>query len=68
LLREQLGLTRQQTSFLTYHGQNDDDHVEKLRAVVASGILDERVAKRMVKTAKTVARLYALQLEELDHV
>jgi 3-oxoacyl-[acyl-carrier-protein] synthase-3 len=68
LLREQLGLTRQQTSFLTYHGQNDDDHVEKLRAVVASGILDEKVAKRMVKTAKTVARLYALQLEELDHV
>jgi 3-oxoacyl-[acyl-carrier-protein] synthase III len=68
LLRDQLALTSQQTSFLTYHGQNDDTHFEKLRQVITSGYVDERTAQRVVKTAKVVARLYALQLEEIDHV
>ena len=68
LLRDQLQLTPQQTSFLTSHGQNDDSHFGKLRDVLSSGYLDEELAKRVVKTAKVVARLYALQLEEIDHV
>jgi 3-oxoacyl-[acyl-carrier-protein] synthase-3 len=68
LLRDQLALTPQQTSFLTYHGKNDDNHFDKLRDTIRSGFVDERTAKRIVKTAKTVARLYALQLEEIDHV
>ena len=67
-LREKLKLTPQQTSFLTYHGKNDDNHFDKLRTTIQSGILDERAVARIVKTAKTVARLYALQLEEVDHV
>jgi 3-oxoacyl-[acyl-carrier-protein] synthase III len=29
--------------------------------------VDRPAAERIVKTAKVVARLYALQLEELDH-
>jgi 3-oxoacyl-[acyl-carrier-protein] synthase-3 len=67
-LRAHLHLTPQQTSFLTYHGKNDDDHFNKLRTTIQSGILDEKAVERIVKTAKTVARLYALQLEEVDHV
>ncbi len=68
LLREQLNLTDQQTSFLTYHGSNDDDHFAKLRQVLEGGVLDRKTAEGVVKTAKTVARLYALQLEEVDNV
>jgi len=68
LLREQLRLTTQQTSFLTYHGSNDDDHFARLRQVIESGVLDRSAAESVVKTAKTVARLYALQLEEVDNV
>ncbi len=68
LLRTDLHLTPQQTSFLTYHGKNDDNHFDKLKNVIRSGAIDERMAKRVVKTAKVVARLYALQLEEIDHV
>ncbi len=68
LLHEHLGLTAKQTSFLGYHGKNDDEHFGKLREVIGSGYLDDKTAKRVVKTAKTVARLYALQLEEIDHV
>ena len=67
-LKQQLDLTNEEVSFLVYHGQNDDNHFERLRAVLASGILNEDVASRIVKTAKVVARLYALQLEELDNI
>ena len=66
-LKQQLHLTSEQVSFLRYHGQNDDDHFDRLRAVLTSGIVDDEVARRIVKTAKVVARLYALQLEEMDN-
>jgi len=66
-LKQQLHLTNEQVSFLRYHGQNDDDHFDRLRAVLTSGIVDDEVARRIVKTAKIVARLYALQLEEMDN-
>ena len=67
-LKETLRLTDNQVKFLSYHGGNDDRHFDKLRDVVRSGFVDDAVAARIVKTARTVARLYALQLEEIDHV
>jgi 3-oxoacyl-[acyl-carrier-protein] synthase-3 len=66
-LKSQLGLADGQVSFLQYHGQNDDHHFDRLREVLASGVVTGEVAPRIVKTARVVARLYALQLEELDH-
>ncbi len=66
-LKSQLELADGQVSFLQYHGQNDDQHFDRLREVLASGVVTGEVAPRIVKTAKVVARLYALQLEELDH-
>ncbi|GAB3651014.1 3-oxoacyl-[acyl-carrier-protein] synthase III C-terminal domain-containing protein [Glycomyces tarimensis] len=63
-----LGLRDDQVSFLAYHGEADDDHFAKLQAILASDLIDEAAADAIVKTAKVVARLYALQLEELDHV
>jgi 3-oxoacyl-[acyl-carrier-protein] synthase-3 len=67
-LKDTLKLEDQQVKFLSYHGGNDDRHFDKLRDVVRSGFVDDAVAARIVKTARTVARLYALQLEEIDHV
>ncbi len=66
-LKKQLNLTDEQVSFLQYHGQNDHEHFDRLRAVLTSGIVNDEVAPRIVKTAKVVARLYALQLEEMDN-
>jgi 3-oxoacyl-[acyl-carrier-protein] synthase-3 len=63
-----LGLRDDQVSFLAYHGEADDDHFAKLQAILGSPRIDAAAADAIVKTAKTVARLYALQLEELDHV
>lgn len=66
--KETLGLRADQVSFLAYHGEADDDHFAKLQAILASPRIDAAAADAIVKTAKVVARLYALQLEELDHV
>ncbi|GGM22546.1 3-oxoacyl-[acyl-carrier-protein] synthase III C-terminal domain-containing protein [Micromonospora yangpuensis] len=65
-LREQLGLAEEQLRFLLYHGANDDDHFAALRDVLRSGLIDRPRAERIVRTARVVARLYALQLEEID--
>ncbi|RRR98637.1 3-oxoacyl-[acyl-carrier-protein] synthase III C-terminal domain-containing protein [Glycomyces terrestris] len=66
--KEQLGLRDDQVSFLAYHGEADDDHFAKLQAILASPRVDAAAADAIVSTAKVVARLYALQLEELDNV
>lgn len=66
-IREQLGLSEQQVSFLLYHGVNDDNHFAKFETALAGGILTEVLAQQIVKTAKVTARLYILQLEELGN-
>ena len=66
-IREQLQLDAKQVSFLTYHSASDDIHFERLDAAVQSGILTETLVAEIVKTAKVVARLYVLQLEEIGN-
>ena len=66
-LKSALKLEDEALTFLTYHGSNDDNHFDKLREVVSSGLITREIGKRIVKTAKVTARLYALQLEEIDN-
>jgi 3-oxoacyl-[acyl-carrier-protein] synthase-3 len=54
-------------SFLSYHGRNDEVHFDKLENAIQSAFVDRRAAEGIVQTAKVTARLYVLQLEELDH-
>jgi 3-oxoacyl-[acyl-carrier-protein] synthase-3 len=67
-LQECAGLRDSQLSFLRYHAAGDDEHFAILSAALRSGLLDAAAIARVVKTARVVARLYALQLEELDNV
>ena len=66
-LQRHLGLADDQVSFLRYHASGDDEHFGVLRAALRSGLFDDAAITRIVKTARVAARLYALQLEELDH-
>ncbi|MEM7020903.1 MAG: 3-oxoacyl-[acyl-carrier-protein] synthase III C-terminal domain-containing protein, partial [Pseudomonadota bacterium] len=67
MIMKQLRLKREQVSFLMYHGENDENHFERLESALKSGLLTaERVAD-IVKTAKVTARLYRLQLEEIGN-
>ncbi|HET9168510.1 MAG TPA: iron-containing redox enzyme family protein [Actinospica sp.] len=67
-LQQSVGLRDDQLTFLRYHSAGDDAHYEILRAALRSGLFDEAQVARIVRTARVVARLYVLQLEELDHV
>jgi 3-oxoacyl-[acyl-carrier-protein] synthase-3 len=66
LLRDSVGLTDDQLSFLRYHGEADDEHFELLRQIVRSDFVDRAAAERIVRTAAVVARLYVMQLEAID--
>lgn len=67
-VKEALGVDDDAVTFLAYHGDNDDSHFDRLRAVLSNPLVDPPVARRIAKTAKVVARLYALQLAELGNV
>ena len=56
------------TNFLRYHGDNDDSHMDKLYGLIDRVCTSEEAADKIVRTAKVVARLYAMQLEEIEHV
>ncbi len=67
-LSASLALRDDQLSFLKYHAAGDSEHFGLLTAALRSGLLDDAAMTRIVKTARVTARLYALQLEELDNV
>ncbi|MGH1404011.1 MAG: iron-containing redox enzyme family protein [Alphaproteobacteria bacterium] len=68
-IRDQLDLEDSQVSFLIYHAEHDDDHMEEFDEALNSGILEiENMGEDIIKTAKIVARLYQLQMEEIDNV
>jgi len=60
-----LGLPDEALRFLLYHGENDAQHIEEFKAMLAMVLPDATVAKRIVRTAEVTARLYALQVEEI---
>jgi len=64
--QEVLGLADGQVHFMRYHEQADSTHTGDLDAILTSGIIDDAAADDIVRCAQVVARLYALQLEELD--
>ena len=64
--QEVLGLADSQVHFLRYHEVADGNHTGDLEAILASGIIGDDDAEEIVRCAQVVARLYVLQLEELD--
>jgi 3-oxoacyl-[acyl-carrier-protein] synthase-3 len=54
------------TRFLRYHARNDDGHMDKLYGLIDRICVDQRSSDAVVGTAAVVARLYAMQLEEID--
>jgi 3-oxoacyl-[acyl-carrier-protein] synthase-3 len=64
-VKETLGLPDEAVRFLLYHGENDAQHIEEFKAMLAMVLPDEAASKRIVRTAQVTARLYALQIEEI---
>lgn len=55
------------TRFLRYHADNDGDHLERLYVLLDRVCTTEAVGDRILLTADVVGRLYAMQLEMIDH-
>jgi 3-oxoacyl-[acyl-carrier-protein] synthase-3 len=66
-IQELTGLSEDSTRFMTYHGENDGDHMQRFYTTLNSVCVDEKAIKSIVKTSKVVARLYRLQLEEIEY-
>jgi len=64
-IQELTGLSEQSTSFMTYHGKNDADHMLRFYAMLDEVCIDQAATASIVKASKVVARLYRLQLEEV---
>ena len=54
------------TTFLRYHGENDEEHMDKLYGLIDRICSDETAADGVVRTAEVTGRLYAMQLEEIE--
>ena len=67
-IEELSGCGPEATRFIRYHGENDEGHLDKLYGMLDRTCTSPERADAIVKTSKVVARLYALQLEEIDHV
>ena len=66
-VRDQLGLPDEAVSFLLYHGENDADHMDEFDRALALAATGPRQTEDILRHARVVARLYRLQLEELDN-
>jgi len=64
-VQQSLGLPDEAVRFLLYHGDNDVEHIEEFKQMLAMVLPDETNARRIVRTAEIVARLYVLQIEEI---
>jgi 3-oxoacyl-[acyl-carrier-protein] synthase-3 len=60
-----LALPNEAVRFLLYHGDNDADHIEEFKTMLAMAPQDEITRRRIVRAAEVTARLYALQIEEI---
>ncbi len=67
-IQESLQLPDKALSFLKYHGLADEGHIGELEEIMLMPVVNSESAARILKTARVVARLYLLQLEEIDHV
>lgn len=64
----QLSLGDDAVRFLRYHGEGDDAHMAMFDEALTLAVTDDAIADEVVRHAKIVARLYRLQLEELNNV
>ncbi|WP_375580102.1 beta-ketoacyl-ACP synthase III [Marivirga tractuosa] len=67
MIKDQLNLKESQVSFFTYHGVADENHFHNLEEALNHPAMNIEIAKKIAKTAKTTARLYKMQLEELGN-
>jgi hypothetical protein len=67
-INEQFNFDTTITSFMDYHGENDENHLLELYKLIDRVATSQQNIDDIIRTAKVVAKLYQLQLEEVDNV
>lgn len=67
-MADQLDLPDNTFSFFSHHSEHDGDHLDMFDRAITLSVSNEEVAEDIIRHAKIVARLYRLQLEEIDNV
>ncbi len=67
LINEQFSFDRKATAFMEYHGENDENHLRELYQLIDRLATSDKNVADIIRTAKVVAKLYQLQLEEVDN-
>lgn len=67
LVNEQFSFENKATSFMDYHGANDENHLAELYQLIDRVATSTKHVDDIIRTAKVVAKLYKLQLEEVDN-
>lgn len=68
-IQSALALSEKQTTFLSYHGEADQQHFGAgIKMLMMLPVFSEAVAKKLVRTAKATALLYAAQIRHLDDI
>jgi hypothetical protein len=67
-IREQLAVGEEAVTFLRHHGTADPTHMDAFAEALRIALDAGASADAIVRNARIVARLYRLQLEEIDHV
>lgn len=65
-IQKALDLTDAQVSFLLYHGGNDERHLGEMAEAIRELPLTTALVDETIRAARMTARLYRLQLEELE--
>lgn len=65
-IEELTGTDGRCTTFMRYHADNDDRHLDKLYALLDRICDSPKRAAEIITTARATGRLYAMQLEEID--
>jgi len=66
-INEQFDFDTKVTSFMDYHGENDESHLLELYKLIDRVASSQKNVDDIIRTAKVVAKLYQLQLEEVDN-
>ncbi|MCF6345808.1 MAG: iron-containing redox enzyme family protein [Thiomicrorhabdus sp.] len=67
LINEQFSFECKATAFMEYHGENDESHLQELYQLIDRLATSDKNITDIVRTAKVVAKLYQLQLQEVDN-
>ncbi|MGB2741855.1 MAG: iron-containing redox enzyme family protein [Cognaticolwellia sp.] len=66
-INQQFSFESKATTFMDYHGENDENHLDELYKLIDRVATSTKNVEDIIRTAKVVAKLYKLQLEEVDN-